>query len=163
MLASTSPPLLNETVSWLAQRPVTVRCLSPTEAAEDYHLSVLGWLAYVDGRYVNDRFIPGNVATLTPKVCWPLLAIGRRYSSVYTTSEVALALLVLTHESGHLRGRGWSEAQTQCWAIRHVGYVARRLGVSASELPAVLAAALEWDARLPDSYRLPGCVRPRVD
>ena len=160
---SSSPPAQNRAASWLALRPVTVRCLTEREAARDEVITDENALAYVEGRWDGKRFWPGDVATFAPRMCAPLVALVRGYPHSYPLEELALALLVLTLEAGHLRGHAWAghEGRVQCWALRHVGYAARRLGVAAQTVPHVVALALEWDARLPENYRWPDCRRPK--
>jgi hypothetical protein len=69
------------------------------------------------------------------------------------------AVLVLSHESQHLRGVQ-SEADAQCYAIQTVARVAERLGSPPAEARAVAAHFLAVDEPLmPTDYSLPdGCV-----
>lgn len=114
-----------------------------------------GVLGYVKGwRDKHRRWHPGKHAVLRFGLCEAIL-----HPEKWTTEETALAVLVLTHESGHLRGHRWSadEAKTECWAIRHFRYVATRLGLDANKL---YPHALRFHLLLPPEYWLYGCVVP---
>jgi hypothetical protein len=155
-------PELDSAASWLAQRRVEVRCLTEAESADDFVIAS-GASAYVDGWFDRrGRWHPVNHTVFGYGVCETLIALLAGEADEFTVSDLAWALLVLTHESGHLRGHRWSadEAKTECWAIRHVGYVAARFGLDDSARRLIVAYALEHHRALPDVYHLPGCKLP---
>lgn len=154
---------LDGIASWLAMRPVEIRCLTKEESEQDSYIAAYGAAAYVLGEEDERGWHPVNYAVFSYGHCEPLLAYLSGDASAWTLDDVAWAILVLTHESGHLRGHRWSasEAQTQCWAMRHYRYVAQRLGVTD---PAILSLmvrrALYWHSRMPTEYQLRGCALP---
>lgn len=104
---------------------------------------------------MKGRWRPGKAAVLKHGLCESLLTKDA------DPVQQALAVLALTHESGHLRGHRWSadEAKTECWAIRHFRYVAIHLGLDANKL---YPHAWRFHKTLPEQYHLPGCVVPSV-
>ncbi len=156
--AWTDNTTLDETASWLAGRPVTVHCLSRAEEAADGTMAIAYGYVWFNGTMPDDHMTVGH------DICGPLLRWLK--DGVHNTVEwrLALAVMVLTHESGHLRGMR-DEAVTQCWAIRHVYYVARHLGFGEREARWIRNIALRIDAshnRNYPEYDLPGCKRPVV-
>jgi hypothetical protein len=88
-------------------------------------------------------------------------------SKRFGAKRKALAVMVLVHESYHLReswaGRG-SEAKTQCAAIRHVRYAAQFLGASYEYALRLRDLAVGWHDKLSGDfpeYSLSGCAVPR--
>lgn len=156
---------INNVATWLAQREVTVSCLTKKETEEDAIIQVWGAEAYVAAHYdALGRRRPANVAVFKFGHCEALLALIRGDAAGYTVYDLALAGLILTHEAGHLRGHTWwsDEAKTECWAIRHVGYTFARLGVENETARRILVAeAVKIHEGLSDSYRLKGCVLPK--
>lgn len=154
----TTYPKIDAVASWLAMRKVEVRCLNTSESTSDIYISS-GAEAYVEGIYdKNGVWRPRNYAVFKNGLCEELLQPRR-------VSELAWAILVLTHESGHLRGWSWSanEAKTQCWAMRHFRYTANRLGYSTEGTNLLLAYALYWHKNMPAVYRGISCELPKVD
>lgn len=145
---------LDAMVTTLAGRPAEAHCPTTPEWREDGHTDT--W-AFV---YLGDDF-----TTVDPWLCWQVVRYLGRDPTV-KFEDVAFGILVLTHESFHIRNAGWKsgdEAQTECWAIRHVRVAARLLGLDEAQAKAVLYFALRSDAllrrRVP-RYDLPSCVRP---
>lgn len=155
---------IDAAASWLAMRDVSVRCLTPEETANDPLIVFYGAVAYVDGWVELDgRWHPGDNAVFKHGICETLLALLAWDARPYTVSDLAWALLVLAHESGHLRGHEWSgsEALTECWAIRHVGYVAAWFGVSdPAARRLIVALAVAHHRSLPIEYQLDSCKLP---
>jgi hypothetical protein len=151
-------PVIDETSSWIAMRPVSAHCLTKAETAADFNMAVWGASAYVN---VTDDGSPEDYAVYEYGLCEQLLALhnGQRVN----TADLAWSILALTHESYHLRGApGWmNEGRANCNAIRHVRYVALHLGADQSHSYSLLSAALVWFHRQPAAYRLPGCNLPR--
>lgn len=164
-LAYDSYRIINEVASWLAMRPVKVHCLTPEESRNDPIIVVYGAEAYVAGtRDIQGHWHPGKTAVFKHGYCETILAVQRGDASGYTPRDIALAALILTHEAGHLRGHFWSgnEAKTECWAIRHVGYVLARLGVESTDARRMLVSeAVAVHKSLPAEYQLGTCVVPK--
>lgn len=144
-------------------RDVSVRCQTPAESASDVHI-LLGASAYVPGYLdARGRWHPDDYTVFAHGLCETLDAIIADDATGYSLDDLAWAVLVLTHESGHLRGHRWSadEAKTECWAIRHVGYVAHRLGiVDEAARRLFVAQAVRIHRSLSAEYRLAGCRLP---
>lgn len=160
--ASTTYPELDAVASWLALRPVEVRCLTQEESDADMNIAIWGAAAYVD--VIDGR--PSDYAVFSYGLCEKLLSIidgSWRYR--YTLSSLGWAVLVIAHESGHLRGHDWwlSESRTNCWALRHVRYTALRLGVSDDLALGIRSWALWWYLHQPPEYQLEGCNLPSLD
>lgn len=147
--------------SWLAQRPVQVHCLTQKETDNDEIIVFWGADAYVLGMK-DDKGVwrPFDWTVFRHGLCEILLKLEAGQAADVPTEELAWAILVITHESGHLRGWGWSanEAKTQCWAMRHFRYVAQRFGVV--DTAPLVAAALELHSRMPLNYQLSSCKLP---
>jgi hypothetical protein len=151
-LAQYESPKLAAVASVFAMEPVKVTC---SEHGEDSILDFEAW---------------GYVYLAVPEVhmsTYLCHAAENVTSDAYGLSLRAIAVLVLTHESYHLRtvwgGRG-DEALVECKAIRHFRYSAQMLGASpelATQLR-VYALAFHWRlaARHP-AYNLAGCTVPR--
>lgn len=157
--AFSTHPELDATASWLAQRPAEVRCYTQEEADQDVALTLFGAAAYVD--VTPDG--PSEYTVFSPGLCEKLLSIrDGSWRGRYSLSALAWAVLVLTHESGHLRGWAWwtSEAKTNCWALRHVRYTALRLGASDDLSLGIRSWAVYWYRQQPPEYRLAGCRIP---
>lgn len=158
--AYSTHPELDATASWLAQRPVTVRCLTAAEAEADMAIQLFGAAAYVE---ITPDGGPENYTVFDHGLCEKLLAVkDDSWRGRYSLSAIAWAVLVLTHESGHLRGWAWwtSEARTNCWALRHARYVALRLGASDDLSYGIRSWAVYWYRKQPPDYRLAGCRIP---
>lgn len=154
-----SSSVVDQTASWLAQRKVSVYCLTEAEAEADPIIGVYGATAYVPGwRDEAGDWHPFDYTVVDYGICETLVSL-----SAYSVEDAAWALLVLTHEAGHLRGHRWSadEAKTECWAIRHVGYVAHHFGVlDADRRRAIVRAAVAIHEQLPPVYQMRACKVP---
>lgn len=154
-----SYPQLDEISSWLAMRPTSIHCLTKKEAKSDYNIVERGADAYVDGTYDSKgRWHPGDFAVFNYGLCEQLV----KPTSVPFFSW---AVLVITHESGHLRDATWSEseAKTQCWAIRHVRFVVARMGYDSGIQNLVLSFALKYHKAMSPVYLLDSCRLPKVN
>lgn len=77
------------------------------------------------------------------------------------TDDAFIAVHVLTHEAGHVRGER-NEAATECWATQHSAAVAEALGASRSQAERrALWYFRSVYPRLTDTYRDSGCAGPR--
>ncbi|HEY5161208.1 MAG TPA: hypothetical protein VII83_09105 [Gaiellaceae bacterium] len=113
---------------------------------------------------------PSNTTQLETHVCQDLSAyVTTRkradfacvFGTTYCSDKVeraVYAVLVLSHESQHLRGVR-SESEAQCYAIQTAAQVAERLGSPPAEASAVAAHYLAVEQpSMPDEYSLPdGC------
>jgi hypothetical protein len=144
--------ILDQAASWIANHPVTVRCMGHDEPNSPY--SAGAWA------YVNDYDTQTIYADV--QVCEGALAIAHHDSSVPAWQR-ALGVLVITHESYHLRlnvDDRFNEGHTECRAIRHVAYMIRRLGGSPDELmPYALALHYHLIVDAP-RYNDSGCKVP---
>lgn len=160
--ASTTYPELDAVASWLAMRPVEVRCLTQEESDADANIVIWGAAAYVnviDGR-------PADYTVFSYGLCEKLLSVlSNSWKYRYTLSSLGWAVLVIAHESGHLRGHEWwlSESLTNCWALRHVRYTALRFGASEDLALGIRSWAAWWYLRQPPEYQLEGCKLPTHD
>lgn len=157
--ASATYPELDAVASWLAMRPVEVRCLTQEESDADMNIVVWGASAYVE--VIEGK--PADYTVFSYGLCERLLSVlSNSWQGRYTLSSLGWAVLVIAHESGHLRGHGWwgSESRTNCWALRHVRYTALRLGASDDLARGIRSWASWWYWRQPSEYRLPGCKIP---
>lgn len=157
---ATHYPQLDAFASRIAHRPVTVRCPTPEEEAEDSTF-LLAW-AYVpwDGG-------PEDYAVVQGFICDETLALAEGKPSPSGDEwRQALAILVLTHESYHLwkRGGNSSEAVTECRAIKRFPRAVVELGGTPQLANSLLAEAL-WIHQygFAEGYALKGCKLPEVE
>lgn len=123
-------PGINGVASRLAGKKVRVECADAQTEANDFMFAVYGVEGYVEGAYAWGRWIPKPVAYFRGVHCDNLVAALRGDLSGVFFHDFAWSLLVLVHESGHLKGAKWSgdEAETQCWAMQHARAGLRMLG-----------------------------------
>lgn len=154
---------IDSVASWLAMREVSVICQTEEESQKDVVISIWGASAYVDGWFDHrGNWHPSSTSVFAHGICEVLLEVRSGY--IRDWEDSAWAILVLTHEAGHLRGHRWSrnEAKTECWAIRHFRYAAQRLGVSdPGALSTLVGFAVRVHRGLSPDYRLKGCKLPR--
>lgn len=119
--AQTAPGFINAAASQLAGRTVTVQCQSSEDTLADRYMTprVYAYVLY----YETDGVVgPGDVAQFRGDVCYALVRLhGGRLVHI---DQAAEALLILAHESGHLRGM-YGESEAECWALPRVGLTAR--------------------------------------
>jgi hypothetical protein len=148
---------LGEVASFVARRPVEVRC-------EDFSE---GNLVEPGGVVQFNAARPADFARLRPDVCTDLVHFARAPGGAYACASAAAcdlhflrsaqALTVLAHESVHLRGLR-DEAIVQCYAMQAVPAVARTLGAPIEDSRAL--AAIEYSVgypRMPSAYRSAAC------
>lgn len=153
-----SQPTLDGTASWLAQRDVSVRCLTQREAER---LNVAG--GWTPGHAVGRGWWFAPRTMLSPGYCEAVLSLLDP-ESAWARGTQAAALMVLVHESGHMRNARWSasEAGTQRWALQRFRSAALRLGLEPALASELLVHAVAFHLALPASYRASDCRRPRV-
>jgi hypothetical protein len=146
------PVLVNQVSAVYSLGSGEVRCPSTEEWQNDAD----AWFSYA---YTN---LLGNYAVLSPAVCAGALGVGTAETPDW---QEALGVIVLVHESFHLRKWRWrrNEAKVECQAMAHFQDAAVRLGASlehASELyPYALAMHSNLVRNFPE-YRDRKCVLP---
>jgi len=112
--------------------------------------------------FVGDK--PVSVSFLQEGICETLHTYARELSAgedcllpCQGPLEVAWSLNTLAHESYHLAGVR-NEAQTECYALQAIDFVARRLGASPAQARAL--AVFSYDQlpeRMPPEYGSRAC------
>jgi hypothetical protein len=154
--ATPSDLRLGTIASELARRHVTIRCEGMS-----------GALTGARGESGRTEFIGGkpiSVSYLQEGVCQTLHAYARDLSAGETCLlpcegplEVAWSVNTLAHESYHLAGVR-NEAQTQCYALQAIDFVARRLGASPEQARALAVFSFDQlPGRMPPEYSSPQC------
>ena len=146
------PGTLNEVAHVYSLGVGEIRCPSRAERDED-------WASSFSWAYTNVR---EGYTVLGPVVCAGALGVG---SADVPAWQQALGVLVLTHESFHLRR--WrsrkDEGKVECQALANFRDAARRLGATAAQTEDLYAYALAlhgYKVRLFPAYRDPGCPIP---
>jgi hypothetical protein len=147
---------LSKIASELAGRPVTIRCEG-----------VSGALTGAAGESGRTNFVEGkpvSVSYLQEGICQTLHAYAREEAAgmncllpCESPLELAWSLNTLAHESYHLAGVR-NEAQTECYALQAIDFVARRLGATRPQAEALAGFSfdeLPW--RMPPEYSSPEC------
>jgi hypothetical protein len=151
-------PRLGKVASWLAGKPVEVRCWSHP----DWTRLLREENAYtkrIDSDTVGFAGIQGNRVNLAPDVCDGLVDLtyhGSRPPDDTARFPLATAVVTLAHEPEHAKGVA-DEAQAECYAIQLAAPTARRLGVPAAYASGL--ARLYWE-HYPEElsqYRSPEC------
>lgn len=168
--AWTRPASITEVVRWLSMRDdVYAKCLTKRDVESD-PIILTGASAYVSGTYdTHGRWRPNNHTVIAPPLCHDFLALQRGRAEGRNAHDLAFAVLVVTHESGHLRD--WdrasldseSESSTERWALRHFYAVARRIGLTHDAAIFLLGYAVKVHRLLPPSYKAGNCKWPRVE
>lgn len=125
-------PGLNGIASQLSGRKVSIHCLSKQEGRKDPVIGSWGASGYVNGISFGGDWFPDNYATFAPGICEALRAIAANRAERFSLDQIVWATIVITHESGHLKGAKWSanEAKTQCWAMKHLASTWNMLGIT---------------------------------
>jgi hypothetical protein len=152
---------LSDVASAIAGREVHVRC--PGVAGR-----VLSWDTVEGSVRFDAEGRPADEARLRVFACGELdaLAEGRRAAALGCAErgepcgdDLALAIDVLAHESWHLAGVA-DETETECRAVRTLGWAAERLGATPAQGRALAARYLATGyPRLPARYRSGACGR----
>jgi hypothetical protein len=162
---------LSSVASQLAGRPVHVRCQS-------FWANLLSINAHAGEVQFDASGNPADAAWLTRGTCGDLHRfisshgaaleclktenwIGFQWTAphdacVQKAEPVAQAVVVLAHESMHLRGIG-SEADAQCGAERLATQTVELLGGDPQTGPFVERLARAWNAFMPTEYQAPSC------
>jgi hypothetical protein len=130
--------------SRIVGRPVEIRC----DEAREY----VGVVQHADG--VAE--VGGRTAYLTPELCHDLYRLA--FDGDVAFNQTARALLVLAHESWHLRGER-DEGRTECFALQSAVELGRRLGLSVDTARQMMRQQLvenQLRARGSVEYLVPG-------
>lgn len=154
--AAPGDPRLSTIASELARRHVTIRCEGLSGALTDARGE--------SGRTEFNGGKPVSVSYLQEGVCQTLHAYARALSAgeacllpCGSPLEVAWSVNTLAHESYHLAGVR-NEAQTECYALQAIDFVARRLGASAEQARALAVFSFDQlPGRMPAEYSSPLC------
>jgi hypothetical protein len=147
---------LSAIASELARRHVTIRCEGSS-----------GALTGAQGESGRTGFIgnkPVSVSYLQEGICQTLHAYVRALKTgpsclllCEQPLEIAWSLNTLAHESYHLAGVR-NEAQTECYALQAIDFVAQRLGASSEQAQAVASFSFDQlPRRMPPEYTSPEC------
>jgi hypothetical protein len=141
---SRTEPRFGRVASFLAEKPVEVRCWS----SADWIRLLREEKAYTKHRIDEDTLgfagIDGHRVSLAPDVCGALVDLAyheARPSTAVARFPLAAAVVTLAHEPQHSKGFA-VEAQAECYAIQLAATTARRLGVDAAY--ATELAQLYW-------------------
>jgi hypothetical protein len=136
---------LGEVASFVAKRPVQVRC-------EDFPL---GTPDEPGGVVQFQGHTPADYTRIRPDVCTALMKFARAPQAA--TLQSAVALQVIAHESFHLHGFR-VEAVAECYGMQDVPRVARALGASEGEGRTLARAVYVFNyPHMPPRYRSPDC------
>lgn len=149
---------LDGIASRLAGKKVQVRCLEQ----EEFDPAIAsGASGYVEGFFgPGGRWYPKTWTVFAHGICEDLLAIAAEDLSGVLFEDAVWAVLVITHEAGHLKGARWSgdEARTHCWALKHMRSALNQLGVRDRLAHSMyVTVALELTEQMPFEYHLPNC------
>jgi len=151
---------LDDVASWLAGRPVTVRCFTAYESSKDPTISFWGASAYVEIEVdpeTKQPIRPKDFTVVAHPICDDIWA-----SSGVPTKDFAWAVLVIVHESGHLRGAQfplwYDEGLVNCWALRRSVAVAQlKFGLLPENVPLFRKLVYKEFLSQPDHYNISGC------
>jgi hypothetical protein len=147
---------LSSIASQLARRHVTIRCEGTS-----------GALTGAGGESGRTQFVgnkPASVSYLQEGICQTLHAYARTVRAGQSCVlpcdeplEIAWSLNTLAHESYHLAGVR-NEAQTECYALQAIDFVARSLGATAAQAGALATYSFDQlPRRMPPEYSSPEC------
>jgi len=138
----------------LARRPVTIRCEGRS-----------GALTGPEGESGRTEFLgkdPVSESYLREGICETLHAYRRTVRPTCLLPcgqalEIAWSMNTLAHESYHLAGVR-NEAETQCYALQAIDFVAHSLGASDAQARALATFSFEnLPQRMPPEYTSPEC------
>lgn len=162
-LAYKEYPYLNAVASWLSQKPVEVRCYTAKESRQDLYIHFWGASAYV----LIDEMIarPYPYAVFAWPICEDLRSF--RAGNAGITEDSVWSVLVIVHESGHMRGSSFPfwvlEDRVNVWAIHRAYAVAVLKFGLADNIFAKFAfnrVVLDIYMGQPAGYRMADCEHP---
>lgn len=158
-------PPLNEVESWLAGKPVKVKCLNERETARDRLTGFWGAAAYVPIQWNR----PLDYTVFAWPWCHVLLDMQWGVNEWrWDYADRVWAVFVITHEAGHLRGASFpfwrSERQVNIWALKRLYAVAHlKFNVPESEKQAFNRTAISIYLGQPSAYNGGACPSPFLD
>jgi hypothetical protein len=154
--ATPSDLRLGMIASELARRHVTIRCEGLSGALTGAQ-GESGRTEFVDGKPVSVSYLQEGVCETLHAYARDLSAGERCLLPCESPLEVAWSVNTLAHESYHLAGVR-NEAQTECYALQAIDFVARRLGASPEQARALAVFSFDQlPGRMPAMYRSPLC------
>jgi hypothetical protein len=143
---------LNARASWVAQKPVTVYCANSDADWQAFVVSSGDTAAATDAHGVTP-VVGSNETYIDSEGCAMLFA--RMHGQRVSLPGLGSVLLVLAHESFHLRGES-DEGQTECDAIRTLpAFLVTQWGFKKNSHAYLQVMAGAWNIhrRLPTPYR----------
>jgi len=147
---------LSGIASELARRHVTIRCEGLSGALTGAG-GESGRTEFVDGKPVSVSYLQEGVCQTLHSYARSLRAGPGCLLPCERPLEIAWSLNTLAHESYHLAGVR-NEAETECYALQAIEFVARRLGASPDQGRALAAFSFDQlPRRMPPEYSSPEC------
>jgi len=156
-------PGINGVASRLAGRTVYVHCLTKKESDLDPNISFWGAAAYVEGTVdpITGRWHPVDYTVFSHGICEDLILLAAQGPfDGHNAYDLAWAVIVLTHESGHLKGALWSQSEllTHCWAYQHLRATMNMLKLPKAWQDILYGLALDIQANdMPAEYQFDNC------
>jgi hypothetical protein len=138
-------PRFGRVASWLAGKPVEVRCWSPADWIRLLREEKAYTKHRIDENTLGFAGIDGRRANFAPDICDALVDLTyhrSRPSGALARFPLAAAVVTLAHEPQHSKGVA-VEAQAECYAIQAAAATAQRLGVDGAYARSL--AALYWN------------------
>ena len=147
---------LNTIASELARRHVTIRCEGQSGALTGAR-GESGRTEFIGGRPVSVSYLQEGVCQTLHAYAHDLAAGESCLLPCDAPLEVAWSVNTLAHEAYHLAGAR-NEAQTQCYALQAIDFVARRLGASSAQARALAVFSFDQlPGRMPPEYSSAQC------
>ena len=147
---------LSGIASELARRHVTIRCEGLSGALTGAG-GESGRTEFVDGKPVSVSYLQEGVCQTLHSYARSLRAGPACLLPCERPLEIEWSLNTLAHESYHLAGVR-NEAETECYALQAIDFVARRLGASPDQGRALAAFSFDQlPRRMPPEYSSPEC------
>ena len=147
---------LSGIASELTRRHVTIRCEGLSGALTGAG-GESGRTEFVDGKPVSVSYLQEGVCQTLHSYARSLRAGPGCLLPCERPLEIAWSLNTLAHESYHLAGVR-NEAETECYALQAIEFVARRLGASPDQGRALAAFSFDQlPRRMPPEYSSPEC------
>lgn len=141
-----------------------IHCLTQLETEKD-PVIVYGAYAYVN--YNSMGLGPEDYTVFMNPACNIIKDLWRGKSYMWTWNDTVFAVLAVTHESGHLRGRSWpmwnDEGQVNMWALKRSWPVALKFGMPEERKEEFQKELLVIWHRFPHEYRPSQCANPVLD
>ena len=147
---------LSAIASELARRHLTIRCEGLSGALTGAR-GESGRTGFIGNQPVSVSYLQEGICQTLHAYTRSLKAGGNCLLPCGQPLEIAWSLNTLAHESYHLAGVR-NEAQTECYALQAIDFVARRLGASAEQGRALALYSFDQlPGRMPPLYGSPEC------